>query len=184
MLLKFFNFASNLIIPTGSSELLLGEVLADNTIKLRRWLLVGTALSFYMTTAKMVPTKISALGIEFSAVNQQQFLKISGFVLLYFLVSFFIYAFMDLFRWINGLLENRKRYFETIRNDMLSREVMGDDEVTMERAKSLRDQFIEPLEFTQSIASPFLLILATLRTIWDVLLPLAAGGYSLLLLWD
>jgi len=184
MFLKFINFASNLIIPPGSSEALLGEFLSEYTIKLRRWLLGLAAVSFYMSTAHMVPTKISALGIEFSAVNQQQFLKVSGYILLYFLCSFLVYALIDLARWVHCLMENRKQYFDGIGQSTLAANSETEpDDSKIERAVRLREQFIEPIEYAQLLSSPLFLALSLLRVALDILLPLGVGVYSLILLW-
>ncbi len=184
MFLKFINFASNLIIPPGSTEALLGDFLADNTVKLRRWLLGLTAVSFYMSKAHMVPTKISALGIEFSGVNQQQFLKISGYILLYFLCSFLVYALIDLSRWVHGLMEVRKKYFDGIMRSTLAADSETDpDDNKIERSGRLRKKFIEPIEDVQMFGSSSLLALSLLRVALDILLPLGVGVYSLILLW-
>lgn len=184
MFLKFIDFALNLIIPLGSTEALLGDFLADNTVKLRRWLLGLTAVSFYMSTAHMVPTKISALGIEFSAVNQQQFLKISGYILMYFLCSFLVCALTDLSRWVHGLMEIRKQYFDGIRQSTLAADSETEpDDNKIERARRLREQFIAPIEDIQMFSSPLLLALSLLKVALDILFPLSVGVYSLTLLW-
>ena len=184
MVIKIINFVSNLIIPKGSSEILLGELLADNTLKMRRWLLVLTVVSFYMSTAHMVPTKISALGIEFNALNQEQFLRISGYVLMYFFGSFFIYACIDIARWVNGLLENRKHFFNEIKSATFSEKADSEiEDYKLFRAKGIQTSFIDPLEDVQFLSSPVFFALAIIRVAWDILLPLIVCIYSLKLLW-
>lgn len=184
MFLKLIDFASNSLIPAGSSDILLSDFLADNTLKIRRWLLVLTVVSLYISTAKMVPTKISALGIEFSALNQQQFLKISSYVLMYFLISFTIYACIDFLKRMNDLLEIRKKYFTEIKVSVPTKMADSDfDENMQYRADSIQTRFIDPIETAQFLSSPVILVLSITRVSFDILLPIIVGIYSFILLW-
>lgn len=132
----------------------------------------------------MVPTKISALGIEFSAVNQQQFLKVTGYVLLYFLISFIIYACIDFAKKVNDLLEIRKKYFTEIKVSALTKLDDSDfDENMQYRADNIQKQFIDPIETTQCLSSPVVLVLSIIRVSFDIFLPIIVGTYSLILLW-
>jgi hypothetical protein len=52
-----------------------------------------------LVQAGIVPTKIAALGIEFSTSDQRVILRVAAFVIAYFLISFFIYAMNDFIAW-------------------------------------------------------------------------------------
>jgi len=75
------------------------ECLTDNTRRERQALLLVSAIGIFIVKTGLIPTKISALGIEFSASNQQAMLKIIVAVVLYLLFAFCIHGFSDYMAW-------------------------------------------------------------------------------------
>ena len=66
-----------------SAAILVSDCLSEVTRKERRSLLGISMLGIVITQAELVPTKISALGVEFSQANQAVLLLILAFVVGY-----------------------------------------------------------------------------------------------------
>lgn len=73
--------------------------LSDVTRRDRKWLLFLSVVSFALSFAGIVPSRISALGIELGTVDQRWLIVLLGLVTLYFFCSFLVYAIADLLRW-------------------------------------------------------------------------------------
>jgi hypothetical protein len=70
MFIRFINFSSNIALPTGSTEILLSDYFRESTRKSRQWLLTSALIGLFISIAHIVPTKISAIGVEFNSINQ------------------------------------------------------------------------------------------------------------------
>lgn len=82
-----------------SAAILVSDCLSEVTRKERRSLLGVSTLGIVMTHANLVPTKISALGVEFSQASQSTLLLIFSFVVGYYLLAFAIYGLADFSVW-------------------------------------------------------------------------------------
>jgi len=71
----------------------------------RRNLLLASTVAILIAHVNLVPTRISALGLEFTPPAQASFVVITALVVGYFVVAFATYAVADLFVW-------RKRYYD------------------------------------------------------------------------
>ncbi|KGP01215.1 hypothetical protein JT27_13095 [Alcaligenes faecalis] len=69
----------------------------------RRNLLLASFIGFLMSKAGLIPTKLSAFGIELSAPQQSAFFLAAALVIGYFLLAFLAYSVPDLLVW-------RKKY--------------------------------------------------------------------------
>lgn len=90
--------------PTTSGTLfstILKDPLSDVTRKERIYLLATSTLGIAIVTTGLVPSRISALGIQFEETNQRTLLLMIGIVVAYFLVAFIIYAVADFFAWLD-----------------------------------------------------------------------------------
>lgn len=67
----------------------------ETTRKVRRNLMGSCAIGLVIIKAGLIPTKVSALGIEFTQTDQTALLRIMALVVLYFLVSFAVYAWSE-----------------------------------------------------------------------------------------
>jgi hypothetical protein len=76
-------------------EILLQDPLSKVTRQERSRLLVVSLIGTLVAKAGIVPTKISALGIELSSANQKMFLHSLSAVVLYFLIAFALYGWFD-----------------------------------------------------------------------------------------
>lgn len=80
-------------------ETLVADPLSSVTRNERRSLLVLSVIGIAIVKTGLVPSKIEALGIEFSPGDQKSLLNILGMVNLYLLVAFSIYALADFIGW-------------------------------------------------------------------------------------
>src|SRR5262249_3998081 len=83
----------------ASIELFLSDFVSDNTRRERTALLITCAVALVIRTTGLVPSKISALGIEFSAADQRSLLRIVVGVLAYLALAFTIHALSDFIQW-------------------------------------------------------------------------------------
>ena len=67
----------------------------ETTRKARRNLLGSCAVGLVIIKAGLIPTKVSALGIEFTQTDQTALLRIVALIVLYYLVSFSVYAWSE-----------------------------------------------------------------------------------------
>lgn len=144
--------------------LLTKDPLSDVTRKERRALLAATFVGYVVTTTGLVPSQILALGITFSAIEQRSLLAAFGIAIVYFLVTFVIYAASDAMalRWA---LHVAKREWM---DELEANPVVHLPDV---RAPSLGLQLAMPT-------------VAFLRWLWDLLVPALVGIYvAILVLW-
>ncbi len=85
-------------------ETRLTDPLSEVTRKERKVLLGVSVLSIFIVGADAIPTKISALGIEFGAMDQQVFLWLLASVIAYFTATFVVYASSDYVAWKKEML--------------------------------------------------------------------------------
>lgn len=93
------------ITPTASGTLfstILKDPLSDVTRKERVYLLVTSTIGIAIAKTGLIPSRISALGIQFEEANQSALLLLLGSVAAYFLVAFIIYAVADFFAWLDN----------------------------------------------------------------------------------
>ena len=101
--------------PTASNTLfatILKDPLSEVTRKERLYLLATSTISVGIVKTGLVPSRISALGIQFEEANQNALLFLIGVVVAYFLVAFIIYAVADFFAWLEDyqtVIEARRR---------------------------------------------------------------------------
>jgi hypothetical protein len=81
------------------SDIRLRDPLSQVTRNERKLLLAVSAIGLIVRHAGLVPTKIAALGIEFSQIDQKILLKSVGAIVLCFLCAFVLYALSDFVAW-------------------------------------------------------------------------------------
>lgn len=90
-----------------STDVLLGDPLSSVTRRERRLLLGVSIFSIAVVKTGLVPSKISALGIEFANTDQRSILWIIALIGFYFLCAFLLYAASDFLSWRKVLREER-----------------------------------------------------------------------------
>src|SRR5436305_1787543 len=113
-----------------SREVSVSDPLSDVTRSERKILLAVSALGILIVQTGLVPSKISALGIEFAQTDQRALLRAVGAIVLYFLCAFLIYAISDLAAW-------RFKYRRAARFDFEYRKKIASEPVTVLVGKSL-----------------------------------------------
>jgi hypothetical protein len=99
---------------------LLRDPLSKETRAERRTLLAASAIGIIIVKTGLVPSRISALGIEFNQTDQHSLLLATAAVILYFFAAFLIYAGSDLLLWrltfhesVTQLMANTRRAMDT-----------------------------------------------------------------------
>lgn len=77
----------------------LRDPLNETTRKTRRNLLAASLAGLVIAKVGLIPTKISAFGIEFSADNQQSLVMLLALVIAYFAAAFFVYSYSEFTAW-------------------------------------------------------------------------------------
>lgn len=75
------------------------EPLSDNTRKQRRHLLLTILIALGITLGNLIPSKVTALGIEVSKAQQTNLHLLLAVVIVYFMVSFSLYGHVDYQQW-------------------------------------------------------------------------------------
>ena len=107
-----------------SRDLVLYDPLSEVTRKERKSLLGLAAVGIALVKVPLVPTKLSAFGLEFSTVNQKALLTLYAVVVAYFLVAFLTCSFTDYVAWRRS---QAIHYREYVRQDDLVRRSLGAD---------------------------------------------------------
>ena len=89
-------------------EISLRDPLSEVTRKERKMLLGISILSIFIVKTGLVPSNISAFGIDFDKANQQAFQIVIAFVVVYFLVAFILYGLSDFLAWRISFNEGSK----------------------------------------------------------------------------
>lgn len=77
----------------------LREPFHETTRKVRRNLLISSFLGVVATKVGLVPSKIAAFGVEFTASNQQSLLIFLAIIIGCFLASFIVYVYSEFSAW-------------------------------------------------------------------------------------
>ncbi|HBF88640.1 MAG TPA: hypothetical protein DDX39_08365 [Bacteroidales bacterium] len=100
------------------AEKILNDPLSETSRKARKFLLGGSLIGLMIYYSNLIPTKISALGFEFNEVNQTGFITVLSLVILFYLMTFIIYASSDFLKWRISIIETSKsKIQEHIRNN-------------------------------------------------------------------
>lgn len=86
-------------MPEPSITDFLIDPLGEVTRKERRNLLISSVVGVLVRSLGLVPSKVSALGIELSAPAQKYFVFLVAAVVFYFLLAFVVYGWSDWLVW-------------------------------------------------------------------------------------
>ena len=144
----------------------LQDPLTEISRRERRNLLATSAVALMIVITGFVPTKISALGVEFSAADQRGLLWVLALVVFYFLLAFVVYALTDFVTWRVILSEAWHKASDE-----------GDDDAYLDKAiagvfDDLEKQFGKAPNWRWVKASR---PVAVLRALFDFVLPVCVG---------
>lgn len=148
---------------------ILKDPLSDVTRKERVYLLATSTIGIAIVKTGLVPSRISALGIQFEEANQSALLFLLGIVVAYFLIAFIIYAVADFFAWLEDYLmvvearrrlekemnskadARRERVYSNLREGIPDTEGSGDwkDEFTVHWMKELDKELKDDLHSSE-----------------------------------
>lgn len=148
----------------------IGSSLSEQTKKERKFLLISSAVGYFIALTGSVPTKLTALGIEFSAKEQGAFIFTIVGVISYFLLAFLIYGWSDFLKWRITYQE----FLESTVRDMLNwsqedQQEYDSDEVYIH---------INRLKWAYKIRKPTIL----LTVLFEYALPLIVASFSIFIL--
>ena len=127
----------------------------------------------FLAKTGIVPTKISALGIEFTQADRHSILYALSAIVIYFLIAFITYAVTDFILWRIALIHARNEI------ETLDREVFGNvgkeirKEYKIYTLTNAEQYFINKLSLPASIV----------RAIFEFLLPISFGIFAIYVLW-
>src|SRR5437762_2235765 len=152
------------------AQIRIRDPLSEVTRKERRFLLGISIIAIALVRTGLVPSRISALGIEFSQTDQKSLLSILALVTLYFLVAFSLYAISDFVAWRLAFVEALKEWSAQQAEFVTSRQ----EEI---RADIYRKHAVR-FRYVSLLAGP----VSFFRAIFEFLLPLLVGVYATVLL--
>ena len=159
-------------VSTVKSEATLRDPLSEVTRKERRTLLGVAALGIVVARAGIVPSRISALGVEFGKTDQLTLLRMLALIIGYFLLAFLTYALSDFMAWRLAVLTAlRKSTTEIFQRAPTERSLIDAEGVLL--AKELSKN-----RLLYGLTTPVSILRATV----EFLLPLGTGLYALAVL--
>ena len=114
------------------AQIRLRDPLSEVTRNERRFLLGMSIVAIALVRTGLIPSKISALGIEFSQADQKSLLSILALITLYFLAAFILYASNDFVAWRTAFVEATEQWVK-------EQEAAGEREAVDEPPASLQE---------------------------------------------
>jgi len=130
-----------------------------------------SALSIFITKTGAVPTKISALGIEFGNADQQAFLWLLVAVVGYFTATFIAYALSDLVAWRKEIVHDD---VEGLRGFWYDQYSEADNPIDAAIENDAQANFRKNMLWF-SLAKP----VSMFRALFEFLLPLVVGVFTI-----
>jgi len=160
----------------STAQIRLRDPLGESTRKQRRGLLGISTIALVVVHADMFPTKISALGIEFSQSDKGVLLLIFTAIVFYFVVAFLVYAAADFISWRQALRESTMNIFIKLGKELSeTKRVIGSDETK----KLITEMKTRETEIRQgSIIKGKKMFVV--RVIFDFIIPPLIGIYALI----
>ena len=115
------------------------DPLSQHTRGVRKSLLVSSVIAIAVAKTGFIPTKVSALGLEFSQADRGSMLWLIGAVVAFFLLSFLVSAFGDFMAW--RMSQMAKTWDEdSIGYENLRKSILDDKKLTDEERDALQEQ--------------------------------------------
>ena len=142
----------------------LREPLNETTRKVRRNLMAASVIGVVLTKVGLVPSKITAFGVEFTSANQQALMTLLAAAIGYFAISFLVYVYSELTAWQIVLTSKELEEFKEA-SITSSQGIFGNDE---------NKKFRKHIEYIHFKSKPTFY----LRLIVELLIPLIFAFYS------
>lgn len=155
-----------------SQDVRLRDPLSDVTRRERRALLGSSTLGIVIVKTGLVPSKITALGIEFTQADQRSLLLSIAAIISYFLIAFVVYAASDFLAW-------RLSYGWTLIEEELERRRLPED--VDEKEWGLKKEIIEEYRLSEiwfTMSKP----MSFVRALFEFAIPIILGAYVVIIL--
>lgn len=146
-----------------SFEIRVRDPLSAVSRKERRSLLGISTIGITMVKTGLIPEKIATFGVEFNKTDQKSLLFVVAFIVVYFLISFVIYAWSDFVSWRIAVNSARQRWLTATAESEGTKETRESNE--------LSDKIFNWGKRSIGIS--------WLRAAWEFLFPLLLGLYSM-----
>lgn len=152
----------------------LREPLSPTTRRVRRNVLAASAVGIAIVKVPLVPSKIPALGIDFTSADQGALLLFIAAIVTYYGISFITYVISEVVAWQLALRQERIDRFE----DRQLKNPVQEEGVAGIRTRELREDLYRQDHFWVVLSQPIFLIRAT----FEVLVPVLLAVYSVVVL--
>lgn len=165
------------------------DPLSAHTRGVRKSLLISSVIAIAVARTGFIPTKISALGLEFSQADRGSMLWLIGAVVVFFLLSFLVSAFGDFMAWRMSQMAKAWNE-EAVGYDNLRRSILEDKKLTAEEREEVQEQerrvgamwrsagHVDNYRLVQRMVRP----ISWARITVEFVLPVIAGCVGLVLL--
>ncbi|WP_395736000.1 hypothetical protein [Prosthecobacter sp.] len=155
--------------PSSPTEIRLRDPLTEVSRKERTALLGVGTLGIIVAKTGFVPSKISALGIDFSVTDQQMLYRALTGVIGYFVVAFMLYAASDFVAWRVAWM-NAMRAATKARHERKASESASELHAAVEQELSMQFRNI-PYALSSTVSS--------LRALFDFAVPVVIGVWGM-----
>ena len=153
-------------LPTPSDYLV--DPLSDISRRERRNLLASSVVGLLAARADLVPTRVSALGVDFGLIEQRAYVWVLCAVIAYFLLAFIAYGLSDYLTW-------DLKYKEYLRSaDIKSEDWSREDQDAYDERRHLEEPIQRIYERSHRVAK--------LRLAFEFLVPLVVSIITILFL--
>ena len=156
------------------SDLLLRDPLGRVTRSERRSLLGVSVIGILIAKTGLLPTKISAIGVEFTIGHQQAILIILTLVIGYFLSAFVLYATTDFLAWRMKNARISRKY------EMLVMKINKLPSDKRQKAIEHADTLVKAAEMgPKEPGTRLLQSTSWLRMVFEFIIPIVTAGYAI-----
>src|SRR5215208_1199266 len=158
----------------------LRDPLSEVTRKERVYLLGSSILGIAILKTGLVPTRITALGIELAEGNQEAILSLLGLVVLYFLAAFVVYATSDFLAWWEGYQAALHEDIAPVAKflDELIEQSDDADALDEPSRREVRERLEESMpSVRRRERTRRTVLVATIRALLEYVLPVLVGAY-------
>jgi hypothetical protein len=163
--------------------IILKDPLSELARKERRALLTTAGIGILIVQADIVPSKISALGIDFTSTNQKTLLIGMAAVVMYLLVAFALYAWSDFLAWRLSIAQSALDAIQDFQSQPNLQDIVESERVIVPMSeiekKMHDDQFVEHMGYLgrwNRMSKPT----ATIRGWFEFIFPLVVGVLSII----
>ena len=125
--------------PFEADIIRITDPLSQHTRGVRKSLLIASVIAIAVAKTGFIPTKISALGLEFSQADRGSMLWLIGAILAFFLISFMVSSVGDFMAWkMSQMAKSWEEDSDEYEN--LRKSILEDKKFTKEEHEALQEQ--------------------------------------------